>query len=212
LAKLVTNVKDPMAGFFVFRREILDDVDLNPQGFKIGLEMLVKARHQKVCEVPIVFRDRLYGESKLSTAVAIDYLVHVLRLFFCRQKTLAQFAKFCVVGSIGVFVNLLVYALCLYVARMHYLVAATLSFVFAVTNNFFLNQAWTFRGRFKVTGIVPRYLRFFLVSLFGYAINIFVLYWLVEGWHVQELFSQFIAILIATVGNFLGSKAWVFKK
>ncbi len=212
LAKLVTNVKDPMAGFFVFRREILDGVDLNPQGFKIGLEILVKARHQKVCEVPIVFRDRLHGESKLPAAVAIDYLAHVLRLFLYRQKTLAQFAKFCVVGSVGVFVNLLVYTLCLYVAQMHYMVAATLSFVVAVTNNFFLNQAWTFRGRFKVTGIVPRYARFFSVSLLGYVINLLVLYWLVEGWHVHELLSQFIAILIATTGNFLGSKAWVFKK
>ena len=54
---------------------------LSPKGFKIGLEILVRGNYNKVIEVPIIFRDRRYGESKLSSKVILDYLLYVSKLY-----------------------------------------------------------------------------------------------------------------------------------
>jgi dolichol-phosphate mannosyltransferase len=56
LARPFTRIKDPMSGFFAFRRSLLENAPpLNPIGYKIGLEILVKCRCQKVREIPILF-------------------------------------------------------------------------------------------------------------------------------------------------------------
>ena len=77
----LTKVKDPMSGFFFLKREVIKNVELSPKGFKIGLEILVRGNCKNVIEVPIVFRDREYGESKLSSNVIVDYLLHVSKLY-----------------------------------------------------------------------------------------------------------------------------------
>ena len=85
LARVVTSVQDSTSGFFFFRKEILDGVNLNPLGFKIGLEVFVKGRHgNKVTELPYVFTDRKSGQSKLSMNVIGCYLLQVL--FLLRYK------------------------------------------------------------------------------------------------------------------------------
>ena len=67
LALPLTKVKDPMAGFFAFRRSLISNIDdLNPLGFKIGLEIIVKTSPRKISEIPITFEERLGGESKLN--------------------------------------------------------------------------------------------------------------------------------------------------
>jgi len=56
-----------MAGFFALPRSRFTQAPvLDPIGYKIGLELLVKCRCRRVVEVPIHFRNRLHGESKLS--------------------------------------------------------------------------------------------------------------------------------------------------
>ena len=81
----LTKVKDPMSGFFFLKKDLIKNVDLSPQGFKIGLEILVRSNCKKVKEVPIVFRDREYGESKLSSNVIVDYLLHVTKLYMYKM-------------------------------------------------------------------------------------------------------------------------------
>ncbi|MGC9260799.1 MAG: polyprenol monophosphomannose synthase, partial [Phycisphaerae bacterium] len=64
---LAHGVRDPMAGFFALPRRLYLAADqLNPIGYKIALELMVKCRVSKIIEVPIVFRNRLHGESKLT--------------------------------------------------------------------------------------------------------------------------------------------------
>lgn len=77
----LTRVKDPMSGFFFLKREVIHGVQLSPKGFKIGLEILVRGNYTKVMEIPIKFRDREYGESKLSSDVISEYLLHVTKLY-----------------------------------------------------------------------------------------------------------------------------------
>ena len=67
------RVKDPLSGFFIVRRECIQDVELQPEGFKILLEILVKGRIRKAIEVPFRFGNRHAGESKASFKVALQY-------------------------------------------------------------------------------------------------------------------------------------------
>ena len=130
---------------------------------------------------------------------------HALR----QRHNWAQLAKFCVVGASGYAVNLAVYTALLNGANWDYRLAATGSFVVAVTNNYVWNRLWTFRhsrGHFAFQGM-----RFFLVALLAYAGNLLILTVLVEL-GAGEIISQAIAIVLVTPANFVGNKLWSFRR
>ena len=82
LARPLTRVQDPMSGFFCLRRSTWRGAAaLNPLGYKIGLELIVKARCRQVVEIPIQFSDRLHGKSKLTARQQLEYLRHLGRLY-----------------------------------------------------------------------------------------------------------------------------------
>jgi dolichol-phosphate mannosyltransferase len=73
LQKKDVRIKDPMSGFFVVRRECIEDIELHAQGFKILLEILVKGRIKSAAEVPFRFATRHSGKSKADVKVAFHY-------------------------------------------------------------------------------------------------------------------------------------------
>ena len=82
LATPLTRAADPMAGFFGLRRETFEAAEqLNPIGYKIGLELMVKCRCQRVVEVPIHFANRKCGTSKLNVREQLNYIRHLARLY-----------------------------------------------------------------------------------------------------------------------------------
>jgi dolichol-phosphate mannosyltransferase len=54
---------------------------LSPIGYKIALELLVRGRPRRIVELPIRFGDRVWGESKLSPRVELEYVAHLVRLY-----------------------------------------------------------------------------------------------------------------------------------
>jgi dolichol-phosphate mannosyltransferase len=84
LARPLTPVRDMMSGFFAVRRSDLHLESLNPTGYKIALELIVRHRWKNVVEVPITFADRAAGKTKLSVAEQLRYLRHLWRLYRCR--------------------------------------------------------------------------------------------------------------------------------
>ncbi|MHC4224011.1 MAG: glycosyltransferase family 39 protein, partial [Planctomycetota bacterium] len=75
LAWPLTDARDPMAGFLAMRRERLLSVDAGADGFKIGLEVMAAGGEPpRVAEVPITFRDRRHGQSKLGAGTIKAYL------------------------------------------------------------------------------------------------------------------------------------------
>ncbi len=79
--KGLTDVKDPMSGFFFLKKNVIEDVDISPKGFKIGLELIVKGNYKKLTEVPITFRDRKCGNSKLGSNVILEDAIHIFNLY-----------------------------------------------------------------------------------------------------------------------------------
>jgi|SRR3954451_12079836 putative flippase GtrA len=119
-----------------------------------------------------------------------------------------QLGKFCAVGASGYVVNLAVYWLLLDYGNLHYILAATCSFLVAVANNYLLNRVWTFRGSrgdFAYQG--PRFL---VVSSVAFGANLLVLQGLV-GLGLGEIVAQAIAIVVVTPLNFVGNKLWSFR-
>ena len=119
-----------------------------------------------------------------------------------------QLAKFCAVGAVGYGINLAVYAVLIH-ARLHYLVAATISFLVAVTSNYTWNRLWTFRDRRR--GVAAQGMRFFIVSLGSLGANLLVLNVLISLGG-GKLVGQAIAIVLVTPLNFVGNKLWSFRR
>jgi len=118
-----------------------------------------------------------------------------------------QLIKFGAVGASGYVVNLIVYEIARQQFEVHYLLAAVIAFVFAVTNNFLWNRHWTFKATDGHAGFQA--LRFFIVSLFALAFNLAVLQILVAA-GLGEFPAQAIAVICATPLNFIGNKLWSF--
>jgi len=125
-----------------------------------------------------------------------------------RPHNWVQLVKFCVVGGSGYVVNLAVFTAAVHLAGIHYLAAATLAFVVAVTNNFWWNRHWTFGAREGHAGFQAA--RFFSVSVLAFVFAAGVLELLVGVLGFPEVPSQAISIVAATPLNFIGNKMWSF--
>jgi dolichol-phosphate mannosyltransferase len=80
----LTRVRDPMSGFFFFRKGVIEGIELSPKGFKIGLQIIVKGKYSNTTEVPINFRDRKHGHSKLGFRVVLHDFFHISKLYLIR--------------------------------------------------------------------------------------------------------------------------------
>jgi dolichol-phosphate mannosyltransferase len=93
LAQPLTHIKDITSGYFLVRREALEGVELDPIGFKIGLEVIAKAHYGKAIEVPYVFTDRIVGQSKMNQKEIFNYLKQLRKLYAGRLLPKAQKAE-----------------------------------------------------------------------------------------------------------------------
>jgi dolichol-phosphate mannosyltransferase len=87
LAYPLTGVHDSMCGFFAIGRSRLLELAPTTFGFKIAFEVIVRARRTlRVHEIPIAFRDRVHGRSKMSFGVALQFSLRWLAAMFDRRK------------------------------------------------------------------------------------------------------------------------------
>ncbi|MFI5177652.1 MAG: polyprenol monophosphomannose synthase [Vicinamibacterales bacterium] len=81
LARPLSPIRDAASGFFLIRRSIAAGVEIKAGGFKICLELLVRAWPTRLIEIPYRFDDREQGESKMSLREAAGYLVQLKDLY-----------------------------------------------------------------------------------------------------------------------------------
>jgi dolichol-phosphate mannosyltransferase len=80
----LTRVRDPMSGFFFFRKGAIEGIELSAKGFKIGLQIIVMGKYNNATEVPISFRDRRHGHSKLDFRVVLYDFFVISKLYLMR--------------------------------------------------------------------------------------------------------------------------------
>ncbi|MFK7777327.1 MAG: glycosyltransferase family 2 protein [Gimesia sp.] len=214
LARPFTNANDPMAGFFaIHRQNFLNAREiLNPVGYKIGLELLVKCRCQNVIEVPINFADRTKGTSKLSIKEQFNYVKHLKRLFEFKYKNYAYFAQFAVIGFSGVFVNLLMLSM-----LMNWLnrpIAIAIAIWISMSTNFLLNRNITFSYA-RHAPILKQYLSYCgscLTGAFFNGLTTEVLCRSFVYFDQRTLLAALIGIITGMAFNFILCRYFVFSK
>lgn len=150
LARLLLRVplSDPMSGFFMVRRDIVDAVAprLSRQGFKILLDIVASSPTPlRIREIPYVFGPRLHGQSKLDSLIVLEYL-GLLVAKASGDLISTRFLAFGLVGSAGVVVHLGV----LHTLLAHglpFAVAQTAAMFTAMAFNYTLNNTFTYRDQ-----------------------------------------------------------------
>ena len=146
---LKADLGDPMSGFFAIRTDIARRLapDLSAIGFKILLDLMTTSpRPLRFVELPYTFRVRTQGESKLDHVVAMEYLIALYDRLLGRVIPV-RFAMFCAIGLIGVVPHMAMLSLFYLAIGTTFLAAQIVATWAAMTFNFFLNNALTYRDR-----------------------------------------------------------------
>jgi dolichol-phosphate mannosyltransferase len=206
LANLVLKVRlsDPLSGFFVLERRFFTEVahSLSGQGFKILLDILLSAgRPVRFREVPVDFRKRHTGASKLDAMVSLEFLFLLADKLIGRYVPV-RFAIFVLVGLSGVAVHLIFLALFFKAIEMPFYWAQTWATVAAMTSNFYLNNLITYRDR-RLYGLklVKGLLSFYVACAIGAFANVQVAEFL-HGYRVPWPLAGLLGALIGAVWNY----------
>jgi dolichol-phosphate mannosyltransferase len=211
LAWPLSDVRDPMSGFFAVRRSDLLAVDPRAAGFKIGLEVMAYGGDGlRVTEVPITFHDRVRGTSKIDLKQMAAYGGRLMVLAG-GAVSMGTATRFAIVGLLGVGVDFLAFMTLLSVGAS--LVSSHVaSFVLATVFNYALNSRWSF-AQFRA--LLPeadwrRYLRFFTVCLLALFLRGGILATAVNSWGWPPQAAILLAITAAAIVNYLGSAFFIF--
>jgi dolichol-phosphate mannosyltransferase len=223
------NVRDPISGFFAFPRHIIENIRFDTYGYKLLLEILVKAQGVRVKEIPYTFIDRKSGESKLDNRVMLDYVKAVWYLYRYGRKSklvtakeekrrsvlfLSKAARFYTVGATGLLLNYIVSMMLTkgVISNFWYLQASIIGIILSITSNFFLNKIWTFEDRtFSPRNTLKQYGMFLGLSTVGAVVQLILLYLFVQSGS-QYTVSLILAVGAASVSNFLLNKKWTFRE
>ena len=172
---LHVDLSDPMSGFFMIRRAEVERLapQLSSQGFKILLDIVASAKGSlRIVELPFVFRERLHGQSKLDTLVALDFLGLILSKLV-GDLVSVRFLMFMMVGASGVVVHMVALFSLIEGFAMNFQVAQTAATFVAMTTNFYLNNRLTYRDR-RLHGwaTLRGLLTFYVVCGFGVIANV----------------------------------------
>lgn len=160
-----TDCTDPMSGLFAVRREALlaAHPKMSSVGYKVLYDILASAPQPlRVVETPYRFGQRLNGESKLDSAVALEFIEMLLDKSIGRYVP-AKMLLFGLIGAVGVIVHLALLDVALGSLLLPFAVAQALAVIGAMTFNFFLNNQITYRdqklrGRLMWRGLATFYL------------------------------------------------------
>lgn len=201
------TANDPMSGFFMVKRESFNSIvlGLQQQGFKILADMLSASQGKwNVLEVPYVFRERQFGESKMDGAVTLEFLGLIIARATGGFLSI-RFILFMIVGFSGIFVQLGFVWGMLELTKTNFLGAQTMGVFAAMTTNFLLNNVLTYRDR-SLSGInlITGLISFYFVCSIGAIANIAVAD-AINGVFPVWALASIVGALIGAVWNFLAS-------
>jgi dolichol-phosphate mannosyltransferase len=163
------NVTDPMSGFFLVRREAVNLDALQPNGFKILLEIIGRSPGLRTTEVPFQFGTRHAGESKASLREGFRFFQLLLGLRL--GPGVLRLARFGLVGISGLVVNALALGFATEVLGIFYLLSALIATQASTLWNFGLSEAWVFGHHHSSQGRPRRLAMFFIMNNAAFALR-----------------------------------------
>jgi dolichol-phosphate mannosyltransferase len=197
-------VSDPMSGFFMLRRELLEEAmrGLSTNGFKLLLDILATIKRPiAIREVSYTFRTRVTGDSKLDSVVIWDFGMLLLDKLIGRYIPM-RLVAFSLVGGAGIVVHLAMVMLLLAVTRLSFptgqAVAATITMVF----NYAVNNVLTYRDRRRrnlawLTGLAS----FMVACSLGALANVTIAA-AVYAQHAPWVLASLAGIIVGAVWNY----------
>ena len=210
---LKRDLSDPMSGFFMLRRTVLDAAvrRLSGLGFKILLDILTAVNGPlRVTEIPYPFRERVAGESKLDGLVVWE---HGLLL---AHKTVGRFLPvrfltFSTVGGVGVVIHMMTLAVVLKGLVTSFTAAQSIATATAMVGNFALNNILTYRDQ-RLTGWAwLRGLATFMIACgIGAIANIGIATYLFES-RAQWALAGLAGVLVGAVWNYAVTQIYTWR-
>lgn len=131
-----------------------------------------------------------------------------LRELITSQGAGPQGARFLAAGGVNTAVGYGSYALCLF-AGAHYAVASIAGQLLGMTSSYLLNRFFTFRSRGRPSGEIPRFVG---VYAFSYALNLALLYVMIDRMGVNAYLAGLATLVVTTATSFVGHRAFTFRK
>src|SRR5690349_1074918 len=201
------NVTDPLTGFYLTRRAALKVDELQPDGFKILLEILVSHPQLKVSEVAIQFGHRNAGESKASVQETIKFFRGLYRL---RMAGNANFMKFLLVGLTGLVVNSAALYAFTELAGINYIISAAIATQVSTLWNFGLTETWVFGKRQTERPFLQRLVSFLLINNLLLILRGPIITWMVGRLGVHYLISNLVSLFVMTLLRYLLADKWIW--
>ena len=204
-----TPTSDPMSGFFAIRRDVLLEIvpRLSTVGYKILLDIIASAqRRLDIIEIPYRFRTRTSGESKLDTAVALEYFELLLEKMIGRWIP-PKLIVFGAIGAAGAVVQLAVLGIAHKIAAFAFIRAEIIAVGMAMVFNYTLNNILTYRDR-RLNGL--RWFRglvsFMLVCSFGAIANVGIGTMLYGQQGERWWLAGLLGVAVGSVWNYVATK------
>ncbi len=206
------DLSDPMSGFFLVERSAFDRAvrAMSGQGFKILLDLFASSPQPLAfAELPLQFRRRLHGQSKLDSMVAWEYLMLLLEKL-TGSAVPARFLLFSLIGGIGLAVHLSVLWAGVAGLGAAFPLAQAVATLCAMTGNFLLNNLFTYRdrrrrGRRLVSGLAS----FYAVCGAGAALNVAIASHL-AGAHCAWWLAGLAGAAVSAVWNYAMSSSFTW--
>ena len=210
LRRRLHHMTDPMSGFFMVRRAALDLDALQPNGFKILLEIVVRTRGLRVAEVPFEFGTRYAGDSKASIREGARYLGQLWRLRLGGLAT--HVGRFGVVGASGLLVNTVVLAALADLVGLYYVAAAVVATQASTLWNFTFTELWVFSDREHRGRGLRRMAMFFVVNNVALGLRVPVLIALTAGLGIHYVVSNLLSLGLIFAARFTLADLWIWAK
>jgi dolichol-phosphate mannosyltransferase len=216
LSRLVyrSQLADPMSGFFMMRRELLEGTvrRLSGQGFKILLDILASSPQSvRIKELPYTFRQRRHGESKLDTLVAWEFMMLIADKWIGHLVPV-RFALFALIGGLGLVVHLVVLWTSLKIVDTAFATAQTTAALVAMTSNFFLNNLFTYRDkRLKGWRLLRGLMSFYLICAVGAVANVGIATYAFAE-HQTWWVAGIAGVIVGSVWNYAVSSIFTWKR
>ncbi len=210
-----SNVQDCTSGFRCIKANLLpkcnmDGLSTRGYSFQSLLVCELIRNGAKPIEVPIIFKDRVKGKSKLTLRDQIEFLVSITKITYRYSE---DFIRYCLVGLVGMLVNIGAYLLLNRYFQIPLQAASLIAIEISIVSNFLLNNYWTFKTRPKKLSMIRRLLNFHIAAgisglLFYYLF--FLLLTTVLG--INDVLSILLATTTGTISNYTINSLWTWRK
>ena len=210
-----SGITDYLSGCFCLESKITNKfirkIEIN--GFKFLYELLSLSKGKlAVHEVPLIFKERRFGNSKLDIAIVWDFLISIIHNLTLRILP-RRAISFGMVGISGVFVQLFITSFLVEIFLVDFYDALPFAVITAAISNFLINNQVTFRSdRLKNSALLIGLLKFLIIASLPVIANVGITTAFYKYISADTFVAQIAGIAIVYAWNYLASSSFVWKK